>query len=99
MHYAKNYSSIITSPYPILMRTAPLVSLAEPPVACTSTNFADSATPRQSPPIDSFNGEDSEIRFDDWIPTLERAATWNGWTEDERLMQLAGHLCGRALQE
>ena len=23
---------------------------------------------------------------------MERAATWNGWTEQERLLQLAGHL-------
>ena len=31
--------------------------------------------------------------------TLERAATWNGWTPDETLMQLAGHLRGRASQK
>ena len=37
--------------------------------------------------------------IDDWLPALERASTWNGWTEEERLMQLAGHLRGRALQE
>ena len=24
---------------------------------------------------------------------------WNDWTESEQLIQLAGHLCGRALQE
>ena len=28
-----------------------------------------------------------------------RAASWNGWTEDESLMQLAGYLRGRALLE
>lgn len=33
----------------------------------------------------------------DWIPTLESAACWNSWTEDELLMQLASHLKGRAL--
>ena len=81
---------------PILMRTAPLVSLAEPPVAPPPTLLTVQCRGKASP-IDSFNGEDSEIRFDDWIPTLERVATWNGWTEDERLIQLAGHLCGRAL--
>ena len=52
----------------------------------------------KAPPIDSFTGEDNEIRFDDWLPTLERAATWNDWTEDE-VIQLAGYLRGRALQE
>ena len=53
----------------------------------------------KAPPIDSFTGEDNEVRFDDWIPTLERAATWNNWTAEETLMQLAGYLRGRALQE
>lgn len=53
----------------------------------------------KAPPVDSFTGENQEIRIDDWLPALERASTWNGWTEEERLMQLAGHLRGRALQE
>ena len=53
----------------------------------------------KAPPIDEFTGEDSRITFDDWLPILERAATWNGWTQDELLMQLAGYLRGRALQE
>jgi len=30
---------------------------------------------------------------------FERAATWNGWTESDKLIQLAGHLHGKALQE
>ena len=25
-----------------------------------------------------------------WLPTLERASTWNGWSGDELLLQLAG---------
>ena len=48
----------------------------------------------KAPPIDEFTVEDSQITIDDWIPILERAASWNGWTEDELLMQLAGHLRG-----
>ena len=59
--------------------------------------------PRQrkgkAPPVALFSGEDPEVRFDDWLPTLERAAQWNGWTMEERSMQLAGYLKGRALQE
>ena len=47
----------------------------------------------------SYTGKDPEMRLDDWLPSLERAATWNEWMEEERLMQLAGHLRGRALQE
>ena len=49
--------------------------------------------------LTSFTGENQEVCIDDWLPALERASTWNGWTEEERLMQLAGHLHGRALQE
>ena len=39
------------------------------------------------------------MRLDDWLPSLLRASTWNEWTEDELLLQFAGHLRGRALQE
>ncbi|MCY3927700.1 MAG: hypothetical protein OXG81_05455 [Acidobacteria bacterium] len=58
-------------------------------------------TPRRgkAPPIDPFTAEDIGITFDDWLPILERAATWNEWAPEESLMQLAGHLRGRALQE
>ena len=44
-------------------------------------------------------GDDDEVNFEDWLLTLERASTWNGWTSDLQIMQLAGHLRGRALQE
>ena len=53
----------------------------------------------KAPPVDTFCGVDPECRFEDWLPTLKRAAKWNGWTEDDLLLQLAGHLKGRALQE
>ena len=46
-----------------------------------------------------YTGENPEILLDDWLPALQRAATWNGWTQQEHLIQLAGHLRGRALQE
>ena len=46
-----------------------------------------------------FTGEDVEIRFEDWLPSLQRAAHWNGWSADEQLIQLAEHLHGRAWQE
>ena len=62
---------------------------------------ARSSTQRQgkAPPVDPFNGENEAIRLDDWLPALEWAAAWNEWSEDDRLLQLAGHLRGRALQE
>ena len=53
----------------------------------------------RAPPVDTFTGEDAESRLDDWLPTLQRAADWNGWIPDDLLIQLAGHLKGRALQE
>ena len=53
----------------------------------------------RAPPVDHYTGENPEIRFDDWLPSLVRASSWNGWTEEEQLIQLAGHLRGRALQE
>ena len=53
----------------------------------------------KAPPVDAFTGVDPECRFEDWLPMLKRAANWNGWTEDDLLLQLAGHLKGRTLQE
>ena len=53
----------------------------------------------KAPPVDPFTGESSELRIDDRLPNLERASLWNGWTNDELLLQFAGHLCGRALLE
>ena len=46
--------------------------------------------------MDSFTGENPEIRLDDWLPALDRASLWNQW---KYLIQFAGHLRGRALQE
>ena len=42
------------------------------------------------------NGEREEITFEDWLPALQRAAEWS---DQETLIQLAGHFRGRALQE
>jgi len=51
----------------------------------------------KAPPINKFTAEDKCITFDDWLPILESAATCNGWSKEESLMQLAGHIRGRAL--
>ena len=53
----------------------------------------------KAPPVDAFTGTDQECRLEDWLPTLKRAADWNGWRDSDLLLQLAGHLKGRALQE
>ena len=38
----------------------------------------------KAPPVDSYTGSDPELRFDDWLPTLERAAQWNSWSDEEK---------------
>jgi hypothetical protein len=53
----------------------------------------------KAPPVDSFTGEEPSMQLDDWLPMLQRAASWNGWSEGEQLIQFAGHLRGRALVE
>ena len=53
----------------------------------------------RAPPVSEITGEDPEYILEDWLPLLEQASQWNNWTEEERLMQFAGHLCGQALQE
>ena len=53
----------------------------------------------KTPPVESFTGEELSIHWDNWLPTLERAATWNNWSEQEKLIQLAGYLHGRAQRE
>lgn len=53
----------------------------------------------KAPPVECFSGDDADVTWDDWLTTLERAATWNGWSESEKLLQLAGHLKGKAIQE
>ena len=37
--------------------------------------------------------------MEDWLPALQRAAVWNGWSESDLLLQFAGHLRGKALLE
>lgn len=46
-----------------------------------------------------FSGEDPELCLNDWLHAFpQRAARWNGWGPEE-LLQLAGYLKGRDLQE
>ena len=84
---AMSLPTSVVSSYPPLLSRAPAVST--PLVQRRG----------KAPPIDPFTADDPEITFDDWLPTLERAAIWNGWSEEETLMQLAGYLRNRALQE
>ena len=78
-------TSVVSSCPPLLLHIAPAVSM--PPVQCCG----------KAPPVDRFTVEDPQIRFNDWLPTLNRATVWNGWSEEETLMQLAGYLRNRAI--
>ena len=49
--------------------------------------------------MDAYTGSDPELWFNDWLPTLEQAAKWNNWSDEEKVMQLAGHLRGKAARE
>ena len=49
----------------------------------------------KAPPIEPFSGEKAGMEFDEWLPTLERAAEWYVWNPKEKLLQLAGHLKSR----
>ncbi len=33
----------------------------------------------KAPPVELFGGENAEIRLEDWLPSLQRAAQWNEW--------------------
>ena len=86
---------------PMMSQRAPIT-----PVSITS-NSGDNVSTRvpvaqqkgKAPPFETFSGESKDVRLDDWLLSLKRASLWNGWTEEEELIQLAGHLRGRALQE
>ena len=53
----------------------------------------------KAPPVEPFTGEGVDTLFEEWLPTFEWVATWNNWSEPEKLLQLAGHLRGKARQE
>ena len=53
----------------------------------------------KAPPVEMVSGEDPNIRFDNWLPSRHRAAVWNKLSVEEKIIQLAGHLKGRAHQE
>ena len=53
----------------------------------------------EAPSLEPFIGVGVDILFDQWLPSFERVAIWNGWGEAEKLIQLAGHLKDKALQE
>ena len=53
----------------------------------------------KAPPVELYTSENPDLLWEEWVPMFERAASWNGWTEQEKLLQLAGHPRSKALQE
>lgn len=48
-------------------------------------------------PVDQFSGDHPDLTFNDWLPTLERAAQWNEWTEAELCCNLWGTYGGESV--
>ena len=70
------------------------VHVMEEPSTASSLHRREKALP-----IDPFSAGSLDELWEDWLPTFERAAEWNSWTDSEPLLQLAGHLRGKARQE
>ena len=71
-----------------------------PSIPGSATSVPDSRRRQgKAPPIEFFSREDPSVLLDAWLPSLERASTWNGWSVEDKLMQLPEYLRGRALQE
>ena len=92
-------STASTDPARRLEKTGVVSSREIEPRRILAESSRSSHRKGKAPSVDPFTGEDPEVRFVDWLPTLTRASQWNEWTPEESLMQLAGHLRGHALQE
>ena len=68
-------------------------------VPVPATHAQASSCKGKAPPFDTFSGEDPVVCVDDWVSSLQRASTWNDWTEEEELIQLVGSLRGHTLWE
>ena len=84
-------ASVLSSPRAGI---AELGVTAEPHLSVTHSG--GSARRGKAPPVDTYSGE---TNFEDWLPALQRSSKWNVWSDEETLLQLAGHLRGRALEE
>ena len=86
-----------TAPTPLRVHCLPAsrVGVMAPP----SSRVTPLARRGKAPPVNEFSGEDPECLLEDWLPSLERTSLWNAWSEEEQMIQLAGYLRGRALQE
>ena len=80
-----------TGTAPLILSAPVSVPRVVPPARTLPPSTARSG---KAPPIDVYTGESYELLLDDWLPSLDRAAEWNAWSEDEKLLQLTGLLIG-----
>ena len=64
-----------------------------------STPTRETARHGKAPPVEIFAGEGKDMMFKEWLPSFERVADWYGWSENDKLIQLVGHLKGKAQRE
>ena len=73
-------------------------NVSRPKLQPTSMDLVELGTPLgqarrgKVPPVEPFTGERSDQLWEEWLPMLERAAFWYGWSEQEKLLKLAGYL-------
>jgi len=86
----------------LLTMTSPNTPPSLPSSTCTPEESRNSLLFHQhykATLVNSFSAKSPNEQWDNWLSTFERAAEWNNWTDSECLLQLAGHLRGKAQQE
>ena len=64
----------------------------QPPTDVIPMSTAPNTRRGKAPPVEPFTGEGVDTLSEEWLPTFEWMATWNNWSEPEKLLQLPGHL-------
>ena len=89
----------------LTLEASPSSNLSRPKLPPISIDPVEVGTPlRQAcrgkaPPVEPFTGERSDQLWEEWLQMLGRAAFWYSWSEQEKLLQLAGYLRGKAQRE
>ena len=97
--HAETRVGLVSAPGPVLGTERSPVFDSPPSSNSSRRSLPDTEERRyrgRAPPVDSFTGEKPEIRFKNWLLSFYEASKWNRWSEEDNLMQLAGHLRGRA---
>ena len=90
-----------------LMGSAPRDRLSPARFQSSDASSRDSSNPGEQyiqtqkppPPTDIFTRKNVGITWEDWLTLFKSVAHWNAWTEEEKLLQMAGYFRKKALQE